>query len=355
MFNSQNIVLTILFLLQSIILRARNDSIVQGLSVIPLPIISYAPETRFAFGAAGVANFYSQGDKPSSVFVASAYTQNQQALFYTQFQLFLKDGIYYLYGKAGYYIYSYYFFGIGEAEVPKELYSVNFPRAELNFTKKVLPNIYAGIGYQYEHYAITNTEANGTLAKGIIPGSKGSTTSGLGVQALYDTRDSVFYPSGGWFGTVSLMIYGNTFGGNYNFNRFIADITKYQQVHKHVILCVNSYNSFVSGVAPFEQLSLLGNNKEMRGYYKGRYSDNNLMVMEAECRYMIYQRFGGAVFFNSGALGNQKDFIRTNDIKYTYGVGLRYDLVRKSHLNIRFDYAMGPGTSGVYVTMGEAY
>jgi hemolysin activation/secretion protein len=193
------------------------------------------------------------------------------------------------------------------------------------------------------------------LSQGGIPGSKGRSTAGAGVQAIYDSRDTIFYPYKGWFGTISYMNNGQTWGGNYNFSRYIIDVTKYQRLYKGLVLAVNTYNSFVTGVAPFQQLSQLGSNKEMRGYYQGRYTDNNLIVLEAEVRLPIYRRFGGAVFGSSGALGNQNDFIRFNDIKYAYGAGLRLNVNRKDHLNLRLDYATGPGTNGIYFTIGEAF
>ena len=69
----------------------------------------------------------------------------------------------------------------------------------------------------------------------------------------------------------------------------------------------------------------------------------------------MYRQLGAVAFINSGALGGKTDFIRFNAIKYSYGLGLRYTINRKDHLNIRLDYAKGPGTSGIYFTIGEAF
>ncbi|MBA3829334.1 MAG: BamA/TamA family outer membrane protein [Taibaiella sp.] len=338
---------------------AKNRDSTRRFSAFPFPVIYYAPETRFVYGAGGAFTFRFKRDpttaKPSNVIVGAAYTQNKQLLFYTTFQTFYDNNKYYFYGEAGYYKYSYYFFGIGQQDIPKELYKVNYPRVKLNADRKVLPNLYAGIGYQYENYNIAETQTGGALEKGMIAGSKGSITSGAGIQLIYDSRDTVFYPSNGWFGQATFMNNGNTWGGDHNFNRYILEVTKYQKLYKRVILAINSYNSFVTGNAPFQQLSQMGSNKEMRGYYQGRYTDNNLMVMEAEGRFPIYKRFGGVLFANSGALGNQHDFIRYDDIKFTYGAGLRFNVNRKDHLNLRLDYALGKNTSGIYFTIGEAF
>jgi hypothetical protein len=340
------------------LIAQHNDS-AKKFSAFPFPVIYYAPETRFVFGVGGSATFRFKHDsanvKPSSIVVGAAYTQNKQVLVYTQFQTFYANNKYYVFGEAGYYIYSYYFYGLGLRQIPKELYKVDYPRIKLNATKLVLPHVYAGVGYQFEHYNVIQTQAGGELALGTIPGSKGSVTSGAGLQVIYDSRDTILYPYNGWFGQFSFINNGSIWGGDYNFSRLILEITKYQRLYKNLVLAVNTYNSFVLGNAPFQQLSQMGSNKEMRGYYQGRYTDNNLMIVEAEGRFPIYKRFGGVLFAGSGVLGNQNDFIRLNDVKYAYGAGLRFNVNRKDHLNIRLDYATGPGTDGIYFTIGEAF
>lgn len=82
----------------------------------------------------------------------------------------------------------------------EELYKVEYPRLKINAMRLILPNLYAGIGYQFENYNITETENGDSLAADTIPGSEGSRTSGLGLQFVYDTRDTVFYTRKGWLG-----------------------------------------------------------------------------------------------------------------------------------------------------------
>lgn len=149
---------------------------------------------------------------------------------------------------------------------------------------------------------------------------------------------------------------GHHWGGNYNFNRIILDVSKYYELYKNIILATNSYNSFVIGTAPFQQQSQLGSNKQMRGYYQGRYTDNNLMALGTELRFPIYRRFGGVAFTNAGAVGSESDLVRFNDLKFSYGLGVRFNSNRKDHLNFRLDYALGPNkVSGIYFTIGEAF
>lgn len=329
-------------------------------SIFPFPVLYYAPETRFVFGAAGSLTFRFKKDdgkevRPSTILLGGAYTQNKQILFYLPYKVFYNDDKYYFFGEVGYYKYSFFFWGTGENEVPQELYKVDFPRVRLNATYEIVPNIYAGLGYQFDNYAIQEREVGGKLADMTVPGWDGSIVSGLGPIFIYDTRENVLYPDQGMFGQISYMNNGSNWGGDFDFSRIMVDWAAYQRINKWSVLAMNSYNSFVTGNAPFQQQSLLGGNKRMRGYYEGRYIDMNQSALQAEYRMNIYKRLGAVVFADAAVLGNQSDFLRFNKLYYTGGAGIRFAINREDKLNIRLDYAVGPGTSGIYFTVGEAF
>ena len=338
-------------------LHAKKPS--NRLSAFPFPVIYYAPETRFVGGIAGVGTFRFKRDsiesRPSSTTIGLAYTQNRQLLLYSTFSLFYDHERWYAYGEAGYYKYSYKFFGVGQRETPEVIYGVDYPRIKINVAHHVHSHMYAGLGYQFENYALKDTATSGPLADQSIPGIRGSRSSGLGPQVIYDSRDTVLFPSRGVYGIISWMNNGALWGGDHNFNRFVLDVSYYYKIHAKAILALNSYLSMVTGDAPFQQQSLLGGNKRMRGYYEGRYIDKNLAVLQAELRFPIYGRFGGVAFGDAGALGNEQQLFRLEDIKYSYGAGIRFNVIRKDHLNLRLDYAIAQGSSGVYFTVGEAF
>lgn len=351
--NSAISIMALLFISAS----AAAQSGKKKVSAFPFPIIYYTPETKLAYGIAGTVTFRYGNDslnkKPSTILAGIAGTQNKQLLIYTQYQLFFNR--FYLFGEAGYYKYNYFFYGTGNNTVPEELYAVNYPRIKINAAYKWLPNFYAGLGYQFENYNIKNITINGELSKGIVPGSTGSVVSGLGLQTVYDTRDTVLFPTKGWFANASFMVNGKYIGGNYKFNRFVLDVSAYQKLSLKLVLAVNSYNSFITGNAPFQQLSQVGGNKLLRGYYQGRYMDKNLVALQTELRFPIYKRFGAAIFGSSGALGGDDSFLNFSQMRYSYGGGIRFTMNRKEHLNLRLDYAIGKGTSGFYLTFGEAF
>lgn len=329
------------------------------LSILPFPAVYYSPETRWAYGAALTATFRFKNDsvnaRPSQMSVGIVFTQEKQSLYYLPFQLFLKNAGYYFNGELGFYKYNYYYFGIGDRPVAKELFGVDFPRIRLNFFKKVYPHLYAGVRYQYEDYRITQTTTNGEFAAGRVPGTPRSITSGAGLGLFYDTRDVVFFPSKGIVADIAYFNNAPFWGANVLFNRISADVSGYLSPARNLVLAGNIFSSFTWGNAPFNMLSELGGGKRMRGYYQGRLRDDNALLAQGELRFGIFRRFGGAIFGSTALLGNQKDIIRWNEPFFAYGAGIRFTANRRDHLNIRFDYAIGQEGGNFYFTVGEAF
>ncbi|RSK39596.1 BamA/TamA family outer membrane protein [Hymenobacter perfusus] len=337
------------------------------LALIPVPLVYYTPETRLAYGVAATATVHFRRDdgfaaaRPSQVTLALAYTQNRQLLLYAPFQLFYDHNRYYAYGEAGYYRYNYYFYGMGRRDVPRELYGVNFPRVRLNAFRRVgASKLYAGLRYQYEDYRVSSTEAGGLLASGTVPGGQGSRLTGGGLGVFYDSRDNVFFPKKGMVADLSVFIRNRAVGAGpggetTRFDRYVADVSSFRALGPHAVLAGNVYGSFIVGTAPFNALSLLGGSRRLRGYYEGRYRDQNAVLAQAELRLDVYKRLGAVVFGGVGTLGDGQTLLRLGEPKGAYGAGLRFTANRRDHLNVRLDYGLGQQSSGFYLTVGEAF
>ena len=350
---------------------APTDTLPKRVALLPLPLVYYTPETRLAYGAAATATVRFRRDagwadaRPSQFTVGVAYTQNRQLLLYLPFQVFYAHNTYYANGEAGYYRYNYYYYGQGEREVPRELYGVNFPRVRVNAFRRVAPTLgrgtlYAGLRYQYEDYGVTTVADNGVLASGAVPGGRGSRLTGGGLGLFYDARNSVFYPTTGVVADVAVLYQNRAVGAGPNgettrFNRYSADVSSYHALGRHARVAVNYWASFTTGVAPFNALSLLGGTRRMRGYYEGRYRDQNAALLQTELRFDVYRRLGGVVFGSVGTLGDAQTVLRGQQPKGAYGAGLRFTVNRRDHLNLRLDYGLGRQSSGFYLTIGEAF
>ena len=350
-----------------------TDSARKQVSVFPFPIVYYTPETRFAYGAVLSATFRFTRDfarlkpdtvsavsgshdipRPSNIQLIAAYTQNKQILLFVPFQIFYDRNKYYIYGEAGYYKYAYNFYGVGQREVPAENYGVDYPRIRLNALRRIRPNLYAGLRGEYENYAITRVETGGLLETGTVAGGRGGRMAGAGLGLFYDTRDAVFYPTKGIVADLTYLGHSRAIGSDFRYNRYVIDVASYHKLHRRAIVALNYVVSMTGGIAPFSALSLVGSGKRLRGYYEGRYRDNNLALLQAEARVNIWKRLSAVVFGGVGILGNDQRLFRTDDPKVAGGAGLRIR-INNDGLNIRADYGIGKHSTGLYLTLGEAF
>lgn len=328
------------------------------LQIRPVPVIAYAPETRFLIGIGSLATFKlcpADSETHYSVIAAFvAYSQNKQDYIYVPYQLYTKQNKYYFEGEADYYNYSYYYWGIGTQRVNKELYSVRFPRLAVNAYRKILPGFYAGADYFYENDDMWKTDTAGVLKDGKILGSKGSVNSGAGINLFYDTRDSVYFPTKGWYIKVASYFNSPALGSTYTYGRAISDISWYKQVAKPLVLAFNQHSQISWGTVPFNELALVGGSKQMRGYYVGYYRDDILMLFQGEARMHLVGRVGLDAFASMALVGNPQVFPESNSPIYAEGVGIRYNYNVKCHINIRGDIGYGKSLE-YYLSIQEAF
>lgn len=371
--GSRCLLFLLLFTSNSKLLAQPTDSAQKQVSLFPFPIIYYTPETRFAYGAVVSATFRFTRDfirfkadtttvnagppnvpRPSNVQLIAAYTQNKQVLLFVPFQVFYDQNRYYVYGEAGYYKYAYNFYGVGQRDVPAENYGVNYPRVRLNALRRIRPGLYAGLRGEYENYVITRVEPDGLLATGTVSGGQGGRMVGAGLGLFYDTRDVVFYPTKGIMADLTYLGHSRTIGSDFRYSRYVADISSYHKIHRRAIVALNYVVSMTTGVAPFSALSLVGSGKRLRGYYEGHFRDNNLALLQAEARVNVWKRLSAVAFGGVGILGDDRRLFRTDDPKAAYGAGLRVR-INNDGLNVRADYGFGKQSTGLYLTLGEAF
>jgi len=339
--------------------QVQDSTTQKNYSFVPLPLIYFTPETKWGFGVGAFLAFRFKGQDqtvPSSqLTLGFAYTTEKQFLSYLPFQLFVKDGKVKLYGELGYYRYVYRYYGNGSEaiEEDEEIYSVNYPRIRMNALYRIHPKIFTGVRYFMDDFDITELDAEGVLANQNILGNKGGLVSALGVVANYDSRDDVFYPYKGSIIEISYLINAKKLGSDFEYQKIFLDAARYFNFGKNNILALNLYTELTFGDAPFNQLSLLGGTKRMRGYLEGRFRDDHYLAFQSEYRFPIYKRFKGVFFGNLGSVGSQEDGLE--NLLFSYGLGLRIGISKKERINLRLDYGFGKNTSGFYLTFGEAF
>ncbi len=223
-----------------------------------IPVIFYSDETKLAGGSAAQVIFGGQSERfSSSVGVIGFYTKNKQYSFGIGPEIYMKEGSWKMTGDFGYLYFPDTFFGIGndtnkddEENYTGRLYQIN-PVIQ----KKIHPNLFVGVQYDYAYAKLIKTENGGLLESGFVPGSEGGGVSGIGVNATWDSRDNNLYPVSGSFHQFSASSYGSALGSDYNFNSYLIDLRHYRQLFGKHIIAFQGVTSINTGRPSFQFLN----------------------------------------------------------------------------------------------------
>ena len=93
----------------------------------------------------------------------------------------------------------------------------------------------------------------------------------------------------------------------------------------------------------------------MRGYEAGRYLDRFTVATQLECRLVLPKRFGIVAFGGIGGVAPGPDQFRSKNFLPDVGTGLRFELSKKYHVNLRCDVAQGKNSHTWSMGVGEAF
>ncbi len=232
---------------------------------------------------------------------------------------------------------------------------INYTRQQLKFdvdyTYRLTDNCYWGAVLDFNYSNITHIDSISYL-RGQSPSY---ILAGLGITLQYDSRDFVLNPRRGLYimlrGVVYPSVMGNS-GKTVYSTTLIADY--YLPIWKGATLALDLYAQYNGTDAPWPLRAELGSGgSRMRGYYGGRYIDNNQVNFQAEIRQHIYSRLGCVVWVGTGTVFPSFQQFNWSHLKFNYGVGLRFEF--KHNVNVRVDYGFGRHTGGFVFSIGEAF
>ena len=339
--------------------RSAKDSI-NDLKLRVLPVIFYLPETGLGYGGIGIGTFRFKGEspdsRPSTVQAAVTLTSKKQILIFAPFEIYADEEKWRFIGEVGFYKYFYNFFGIGvnAQEEDFEIYDVTFSRARLTVLREVVPKFSLGLAYEFDKYGKPRLEEDGLLDSGDFTGKEGGIISNLGVSAVYDSRDNIFFPTKGFFIQGNLLSSLEVLGSDFSYDKWILDSRYYQKIKGRQVLAGNLYLANNGSGAPFLDLNSLGS-RRTRGFDNRRFQDNAELTMALEYRFPIYKRIEGVAFGSTATVAANFGTLFSSAYKNAGGIGLRYTLNKKEGTRIRMDYGISGEGGNFYFTINEAF
>jgi hypothetical protein len=342
-----------------------RDSTIYEQKFIAAPVFSYSPETNFAFGTGAKYLFKFNGSgeetRVSNIPTTLQYTLNNQFFFYSGFEVFTNQEKWVIEGNLLFQNYPRLYYGIGNTtqKSAEEQYDYNQVLVEPIFLKRMFHKyLFIGAGFRYNHIYNTEFEEDGLIATNRPDGFDGSTSAGIEVAALFDSRSNILNAQDGWYAEFTHGKYDKAVGGTNKFNLTRLDLRHYFDVSdkNDDIIAVQLYGQFSRGDIPFSEYAFLGGSEIMRGYQEGRYVDRDLLATQVEYRKNFKDsRWGLVGFAGAGDVFSNVDKFQFKNIKPSYGVGARFSVDKKENLNLRLDYGIGKGTTGFYLGIAEAF
>jgi hypothetical protein len=356
--------------------RVENDAHTPGkLHISPLIAPTYTIQTGFGALIGSEFAFYTDSNKNeniSSILTSINYTQYQQTIFPIESSIWSKNNKYNYQTDWRYLNYPSLTYGLGGGTPLSKGYYIDYYSLRLHQSvfRAIAKNTYAGIGYDYDHFwnirelnILGGDSTGGKTDYDKYGFSKTSTSSGISVGLLYDSRRNSINPDNGSYLNLSYRPKLTFLGSDANWESLLVEFKHYQKfpANSNNILALWSYNWLtLSGNPPYLLLPSTGWDAYWntgRGYTQGRFRSKNMVYLESEYRFGITPDglIGGVIFINAQTFSEMV----TNKFEYIspgYGLGLRLKLNKFSKTNFCIDYGWGlSGNRGFALNIGEVF
>lgn len=335
--------------------------------VIGLPYVSYSPQTRWQFGVAGGYQFKWPGmsrdstTRPSYLAANFAYTTKGQWVVEMGTSLYAAHSRWWHQGDiaAGYYPVFYYGIGPGTSSADTNLMQNRFVKLGVRSLRRAGGQFYVGPDYRLLSVFDVAWQFPARIPAS-LPGGSGGVNSGLGILALVEGRNSSTTPTRGYYAQVGYLLHDGVLGSDFDYSHLAIDGRLYVPVRRgRDVIALAGYAEFNGSAVPIQAMAMLGNVASqtiMRGVYLGRFRDRHELVAQADYRGHLKGRLGYVVFGSAGNVFGSPGTDLFDQVKLTYGAGLRFDVNPADPLNIRVDYALTNfGSGGVSIGATEAF
>lgn len=347
-------------------------------SFFPLPVLGYSQEKGLEAGAAMLYSFYTGPDpllRNSTINLIPSITTEKQFKIDLKTDIWTDANNWHFKSNLRYHDFPVYFYGLGDTTHKSDATLVDNIRykVQLEAERRIGGHFYAGLLLQFQQDDYRSKELKGIYPGMALTDKDGGHVTFIGASGIYDNRDNQNYTTHGSWLRLNIA-YAPGFISKHPLWKVDAQARHFIAISPKSTLGLNGvFNSLQGKTLPFYLLPEMGNDLMMRGYYTGRYRDQNYLALQAEYRYFLDPRipiniwfvhmqpkFALAAFGGTGAVFNNHD-ISLSHFKPNYGAGIRWFYDESAKLTIRIDYGWGekrPGEarqSGLYLSLAEAF
>lgn len=234
--------------------------------------------------------------------------------------------------------------------------------------KRITPNFYAGAGYNLDYrFNIKTSDSVYDLKSftGYPFGTNShSFSSGITLQAVYDTRHNLINPLPGFYGSFTYRVNPGFLGNATAWHSIYLDARKYISLNpkkpsqQNTLALWSYFWKVLNNGAPYLDLPSTGwdaYNRSARGIDQNRYRGKSLLYFEAEYRRDITNNglLGFVVFANTNTVSGNNSLFR--DWHPAAGAGIRIKCSKVSGTNLGIDYGFSKGYQAIMINICEAF
>ena len=333
---------------------------------IAYPVVAFAPETSWEFGVSGLGVFYAEDNPENRLSEIGGYafaTLQGQLGVHLDHAIYTDRDQWFFLGEAHFQSFPLQYYGIGPNTPAEPRASVD--EVSLLIRERLLYRLAESlyIGPEVSIDLITGVQFN--WGEGVEPeppnGAEGSFNIAMGLGLVFDNRHNVLNVRDGLFSELAFLHSNKAWASGFDFTILESDTRYYVAINERDTLAFQLFGRFTFGDVPFNELSTLGGDSLMRGYYLGRFRDRHFVGGQAEYRFLplpffdsgFWRRFGASLFVAAGTVFSDQP--RRSDVVVAGGAGLRFLLFPDKDTYTRFDVAFTEEDPTFYLFIGEAF
>ena len=318
-------------------------------SFVPIPYMNYDRSLGFSIGALPLA-MYSLSKKdtlsPNSISGALAmYTTNDSWFLFAFNKWYFNQDNYRVLFAAGRLDVNFQFYAAPPIGGFVD-YNTGAWFAKAEIQRRIYKKLYGGVGYTYAKFDTSFGESDTLKTTDVL--------HGLGLVLSYDGRDNVYYPRKGFLTDINYTSFPEALGNSFISKKIEIDYNQFWPIKDNHVFGARMYVGLGIGDLSFNQQFIVGQT-DIRGYSQGEYRGDQIVAVQGEYRHNFENKLGLVGFFGLASVFNSINEDHNGLVLPGVGVGIRYIVIPKNHMNVGIDVAAGKGDWGLYFKIGEAF
>ena len=246
------------------------------------------------------------------------------------------------------------FFGIGNDSPDNQDFQFirEYTTFELVMSKSFTTSFVGELGYRITSYSAYDFDPDWGTITPQTPGAGESLVSLLTARVRRDTRDSQIQPRKGFRGFYSIEFSPSALGGDWDFTKHRLELSKYNSLWGDHIIAARIWLQTVTGIAPYQEMSKIGDSWTARGYKADRFLDKSMSLVSVEYRFPVFKKLGGVLFTDMGRVYKKPGDFELDDWHSNYGYGFRFYL---ENFVVRMDIGKSSEGSRLFFHFGHVF